>query len=38
MDQKRRAEDKRKRRIERKAAGPGEPPPNEVCRPYTDDV
>lgn len=37
MDKKRWADEKRKRKAERKAAGPQEPQPNEVCRPITDD-
>jgi hypothetical protein len=40
MDKKRWAEEKRKQKAERRAAGPlppGEEPPNEVCRPILDD-
>ncbi|MCK6491314.1 MAG: hypothetical protein L6R48_23935 [Planctomycetes bacterium] len=40
MDKKRHAEDKRKRKAERKAAGPLPPesePPYEVCRPIIDE-
>ncbi len=37
MDKKRWAEEKRKRKAERRSAEPGEPPPNEVCRPILDE-
>ena len=37
MDKKRWAEEKRKRKAERRAAGPAEEQPNEVCRPITDE-
>jgi DNA invertase Pin-like site-specific DNA recombinase len=40
MDKKRNALEKRQKRAEKKAAGPrppGEEPPYEVCRPYTDE-
>lgn len=36
MDKKRWAEEKRRKRAERRAAGPTDPPPSEVCRPITD--
>lgn len=41
LDKKQRAEEKRKKRAERREAGPrppGEEPPMEVCRPFTDDM
>jgi hypothetical protein len=36
MDQKRRALEKRRKRAERRAAGPGDPPPDAICGPITD--
>jgi len=37
MDKKRWAEDKKKKKAERKALGPGEEQPNETCRPSLDE-
>lgn len=37
MDKKRWAEEKRKRRAERKEAGPQEPLPVQECRPFVDE-
>ncbi len=37
MDKKRWAVEKKKKKDERKAAGPGEEQPNEVCRPILDE-
>lgn len=38
MDKKRWADEKRKRKQERKEAGPQDPPPIEICRPFVDEA
>lgn len=37
MDKKRTAEEKRRRKVERRDAPPGEAVPDEICRPILDD-